>query len=75
MHTTRAAMEIVSEIFPGSLYNDILWAAYSSDLSYCDYFLWGYLKTQILRYMLQTTDELKGFICHKITAIPEAMAR
>ena len=47
-HTTRRAMGILREMFPGlliSLHDDIGWPARSSDLNLRDFFFWGYLKS------------------------------
>jgi hypothetical protein len=49
VHTARASMEIVREIFPKriiSLRSQLQWHARSPDLSTCDYFLCGHLKAK-----------------------------
>jgi hypothetical protein len=75
-HTARASVEVLREIFPGSLISlcgDISWPARSPDLSPCDFFLWGYQKVEVFKCRPQTTDKLKDANRHKITAIPEVM--
>jgi hypothetical protein len=57
------------------LRGDIPWPAGSPDLSPCDFFLWGYLKAEVFKRRLQTTDELKDAIRLDIAAIPEVMTR
>ncbi|PNF36352.1 hypothetical protein B7P43_G00525 [Cryptotermes secundus] len=51
-HTTRASMADVNNLFPDhviSRYGDIIWPAWSPDLSTCDFVLWGYLKSQVFK--------------------------
>ena len=57
------------------LHGDILELAHSLNLSFCNYFLWGYLKAQVFKHSLQTTEELKDFICHEIVPIPDTTSR
>jgi len=49
-HTARASMSVLWEVFPQiftSGGDDVPWPAHSPDLSACDYFLWGHLKSRI----------------------------
>jgi hypothetical protein len=49
-HTARDSMAAVTNLFPNhviSRYGDITWPARSPDLSACDFFLWGYLKSRL----------------------------
>jgi hypothetical protein len=51
-HTTRDSMAAVRNLFPNhviSRYGDITWPARSPDLSASDFFLWGYLKSQVFK--------------------------
>jgi hypothetical protein len=71
-------MEIVREIFPEhviSIRGELPWPARSPDLSACDYFLWGYLRTKVYTTTPQTIDDLKITIQKEISAITENMAR
>ena len=48
IHTARASMSVLREMFPQHVIScggDVPWPARSPDLSACDYFLWGYLKS------------------------------
>jgi hypothetical protein len=51
-HATRDSMSAVRNFFPNhviSRYGDIIWPARSPDLSACDFFLWGCLKSQVFK--------------------------
>ena len=53
-HTARMSMGVVQEMFPGRVLSrngDLSWPARSPDLTMCDYFLWGYLKSKV--YILE----------------------
>ena len=48
-HTARASMTAVRQTFPQhviSSFGDVPWPPRSPDLSACDFFLWGYLKSK-----------------------------
>jgi hypothetical protein len=49
---------------------DVPWPARSPDLSACDYFLWGFLKSRVFISKPTTTAELKQSINEEIAAIP-----
>ena len=51
------------------------WPAHSPDLSACDYFLWGYLKSRVFISKPRTIAELKQSIKEKVAATPEQMTR
>ena len=49
-HTARVSMSVLREMFPQyviSRAGDVPWQARSPDLSACDFFLWGYLKSRV----------------------------
>jgi hypothetical protein len=51
-HTARDSMAAVRNLFPNhiiSRYGDITWPTRSIDLSACDCFFWGYLKSQVFK--------------------------
>ena len=53
-----------------SLRGDIGWSTRSHDLSFCDYFLWGYVKAEV--YNRKTTiDGLKAAIRQTVNEIPQ----
>jgi len=70
-------MTAVRNLFPNhviSRYGDITWPASSPDLSACDFFLWRYLKPQVLKAPApQTVQELKHRIQQEVKRIPAEM--
>jgi len=57
-----------------SRYGDITWPARSSNLSACDFFLWGYLKSQAFKAPARhTVQELKHQIQQEVKRIPVEM--
>ena len=71
--TTRKFWDFFFSKYSLSLRSGISWSARSPHPSPFDYFLWGYLKTQIFK--LRHFDELINLICYKITSTPAAMTR
>ena len=49
---------------------DIHWPPRSPDLSICDFFLWGYLKSKVYARKPRNIDELKNKIKEEIASIP-----
>ena len=75
-HTTRASMSVLRGMFPQhviSFGGDVPWPACSPDLSACDYFLWGYLKSRVS--ISNTTAEIKQSIREEKAVISEQMTR
>jgi hypothetical protein len=76
-HIARDSMAAVRNLFPNhviSRYGDITWPARSPDLSACDFFLWGYLKSQVFRAPAShTVQELKHQIQQEVKRIPVEM--
>ena len=63
--TSRASMEVVRQMFPGhviSRFGDVHWPSRLPDLSICDFFLWGYLKSRVYIKKPRTLDDLKNSI-------------
>ena len=61
-HTARRLLGVLSEMFPGcliSLRGDVGWPARSPDLNPCDFFLWGYLKENVLKHRPRSLEDLK----------------
>ena len=61
-HTARATIESLQEIFPGrviSRWSDENWPPRSCDLTPCDFFLWGFLKSKVIVNRSLTTQSLK----------------
>ncbi|XP_057675297.1 uncharacterized protein LOC130905701 isoform X2 [Corythoichthys intestinalis] len=72
-HTARASMIVLRQNFPGhliSLRGDLHWPARSPDLSPCDYFLWGYLKSIVYNDRPSTLSHLKNNIRRAVANIP-----
>ena len=49
-HTARASMTVVRQMFPQNVvlrFGDVPWPPSLPDLSACDFFLWGYLKSKV----------------------------
>ena len=72
-------MNILRPLFPGDLisrYGDIEWPARSPDLSVCDFYLWGHLKSVVYSAPLpRTTQELKLRIQEEISRISVEVLR
>jgi len=65
-------MTIVSNMFPGHLiscFGDVPWPPHSPNLSTCDFFLWGYLKTRVYTHKPSTLNDLKEAIRQEICPI------
>jgi hypothetical protein len=73
-HTARASMQVVRNMFPQhviSHFGDIHWPPRSPDLSVCDYFLWGYLKSKVYINKPHNIQELKDSILLEIANLEE----
>jgi len=49
------------------------WPPSSPDLSACDFFLWGYLKSNVFVRKPRTVDDLKDSIRKEIAIVPQEM--
>lgn len=75
-HTSRASMAVLREHFPQrliSIRGDLEWPARSPDLSPCDFFLWGFLKSRVYVNRPRTLQDLKTNIQEEIARITPAM--
>ena len=75
-HTARASMTVVRQMFPQhvvSRFGDVPWPPRSPDLSACDFFLWGYLKSKVYVRKPRTVDDLKVPIREEIATVPQEM--
>jgi hypothetical protein len=52
---------------------DISWPARSPDLTPCDYFLWGYLKSEMFKHRPRNLQALKDAIRQEVARIPHDM--
>lgn len=77
-HTARQSLALVKDMFPGhviSLRGDIGWPPRSPDLTPCDFFLWGYLKSKVYEQRPQNLRALKEAITQEVEAIPPEMTQ
>ena len=75
-HTSRASMAVLREHFPErliSIRGDLEWPARSPDLTPCDFFLWGFLKSRVYVNRPSTLQDLKTNIQEEIANITPAM--
>jgi len=66
------AMTTVRNMFPGHLisrFGDVSWPPRSSDLSTCDFLLWGYLKSRVYTHKPRMLNDLKEAIRQEIRPI------
>lgn len=71
-HTARASMDVIRAAFPNrviSRFGDVSWPPRSPDLSMCDFYLWGYLKSRVYDGMPRTLEQLKTAIRDRIEEI------
>ena len=54
---------------------DIEWPPRSTDLTPCDYFLWGYLKAKVFQHRPRYVEALKEAIRNEVAALPPEMIR
>jgi len=67
-HTARVSMTVFWQMFPQhvvSRFGDVPWPPRSPDLSACDFFLWGYLKSKVYIRKPRTVEGLKVSIREK----------
>jgi hypothetical protein len=75
-HTARQSMNALRTVFEHriiSRHDDISWPARSVDLSACDFFPWGWLKSKVFQARPADLHNLKQRISDEINAIPPAM--
>ena len=71
-HTATKTISVLRELFPNRLISksgDIVWPPRSPDLSICDFFLWGWLKSLVYKDKPRTLDELKNSIRNQIASV------
>ncbi|XP_045504404.1 uncharacterized protein LOC123701036 [Colias croceus] len=71
-HTTNNSIEALHQLFPEKVISrrgDIEWPPRSPDLTPPDFFLWGYLKSNVYENSPQTLNDLKTNIREKIASI------
>jgi len=71
-HTAHQSMTVVRNMFPGHLisrFRDVPWPPRSPDLTTCDFFLWGYLKSRVYAHKPRMLNDLKEAISQEIGLI------
>lgn len=78
-HTARISINAVNALFPGRVISrngNIPWPPRSPDLTACDFFFWGHLKTKVFQAdPPRTIEALKQRIVDEIRSIPINMLR
>lgn len=78
-HTSNRSLPVIQALFPEKLISrrgDLPWPPRSPDLTPCDFYLWGYLKSVVYRNNPRTLIALKENIRQEIQAIgPETLRR
>uniref|UniRef100_A0A1B6E1X5 Uncharacterized protein n=1 Tax=Clastoptera arizonana TaxID=38151 RepID=A0A1B6E1X5_9HEMI len=70
-------MAAVRHMFPGKLiscFSDIPWPPRSPDLSCCDFFLWGILKSRVYSHKPRTLTDLKDTINQEVATLNRDIA-
>jgi hypothetical protein len=71
-HTAHYSHTILQEMFSGRLiflWENVTWLFCSPDLSPCNYFLRGYLKSEVFKHQPRTIEQPKDAIRQEIAAI------
>ena len=74
--TSRTSMAVLREHFPEcliSIRGDLEWQARSPDLTPCDFFVWGFLKSRVYVNRPRTLQDLKANMQEEIANIAPAM--
>lgn len=77
-HTANVSMQAVRQLFPKkniSRNGTIPWLLRSPDLSPCDFFLWGYLKSLVYKTNPSTLPQLKENIRSEVNKIPQTLCK
>lgn len=68
-HTAGRSIRELRRIFGTRLISNNLWPPRSPDLTPCDFYLWGTLKSRVYRKNPHSINELKDYIRQEIEAI------
>ena len=77
-HTSRRSVDTLESLFPGHLVSlrvGVGWPPRSPDLSPCDFFLWGHIKSRVYKHRPRSLQNLKAAITQEINNIPIDMLR
>jgi hypothetical protein len=72
-HTAHQAMNLVRTVLQHRIishFDDINWLIRSPDLSPCDFYLWGFLKSKVFTTCPADLAALKQRIAEEVDAIP-----
>ncbi len=73
-HWATAVRNWLSDTLPGRWMGrgspNLPWPANSPDLTPCDFFLWGYLKSRVYRTQPEDLQQLKARITHEFQQLP-----
>lgn len=80
-HHTANLHDWLNQNFPGrwmgrtsaNLIAPLYWAPYSPDLTPCDFFLWGYIKSKVYRTQPESLEELQRRIEQVFAELPQEM--
>lgn len=71
-HTARVSIAFLQTILPGrviSRYGDVSWPPRFPDITPCDFFLWGYVKSNVYVDKPRNIQELKKSIRREIVFV------
>ena len=77
-HSANATMVLLNEKFPGRIISrnsEVNWSPRSCDLTPLDFFLWGYLKSNVYANKPTTVQQLKDEIRRHIGEIADELCR
>jgi len=66
-------LSLSTHIQGGAKRTNVPWPPRSPDLSACDFFVWGYLKSKVYVRKPRTVDDLKVSIHEEIAIVPQEM--
>jgi hypothetical protein len=76
-HWLRKVRNWLEKKFPGCWMGcgsaNIPWPPHSPDLTMCDFFLWGYIKSLVYRRKLENVEEMKAAIIHAFARVTDEM--
>ncbi len=76
-HWALAVRHWLEETFPGRWMGrgspHLPWPPNSPDLTPCDFFLWGHLKSRVYRTQPEDLDELRERLQHEFAMLPQEM--
>jgi hypothetical protein len=68
-HIAHVSLEALQEVFEDHVISCGLWPPRSSDLTPCDFYLWGSLKDKVCKTNPHTVEELRNNIRREISTV------